>query len=172
MRNHVRLGLVLLLAAFATLARADDEPKPLAKGDDAPAFTAKDQDGKEVKLADLKGKRVLLWFYPKADTGGWTLEGCGFRDLSAEFEKKNVVILGISYDSPEANKAFAKKNDFPYRLLTDADKDIAKKYGAFMAKKPYPARRSFLISADGKIEQAWAEVDPRKHAKEVLDSLN
>lgn len=141
-------------------------------GDTAPDFAAQDQDGNQVKLADFAGKRVVLWFYPKADTPGCTREGCGFRDFHGDFEAKNAVILGASYDTPAENKAFLDKFSFPYRLLSDTEKTIAKAYGAFNPQSPdHPTRNTYVIGADGKLEQVHEAVNAKTHPKSLLDSL-
>jgi len=141
-------------------------------GDVAPPFETKDHTGKDVKLADLKGKRVVLWFYPKADTPGCTMEGCGFRDLHAEFQKKGALVYGISYDKPEDNAAFAKKFNFPYLLLSDTDCAIAKAYGAHDPNQAgYPKRNTYVIGPDGKLEHVIEGVKPKFHAQELLAKL-
>jgi peroxiredoxin Q/BCP len=100
------------------------------------------------------------------------MEGCGFRDLAKKFEKKNVVILGVSRDKPEDNAKFAKKNDFPFKLLSDRDGKISRDYGATM-KRPanFSARHTYVISPEGKIEKIVKDVDPSDHAQKLLDEL-
>jgi peroxiredoxin Q/BCP len=169
------VAAAVLSCAFAGSARAQETApvsSSLEVGDAAPAFTTKDHEGKTVSLADFKGKRVVLWFYPKADTGGWTLEGCGFRDLSKDFDKKGVVILGISHDTPEANAKFAKKNGFPFELLSDTDGAISKAYGAVSPRSAsYSRRNTYVIGKDGKLEKVLVDVNPTDHAKALLDAL-
>ena len=94
----------------------------IAVGEQAPSFTMVNQDGETVSLKDYAGKFVLMWWYPKADTPGWTIEGNGFRDRIQDFEEKKCVVLGVSFDSAADNKAFKDKFDFPYDLLSDGDK--------------------------------------------------
>jgi len=144
----------------------------LAVGSKAPAFRVKDHLGREVSLADLAGKNVILWFYPKADTPGCTIEGCGYRDLSGDFEKKNAVILGVSFDTIEENAAFAAKMQFPYRLLCDTDRAIGMAYGACSKPTDASARRiSYIIGPDGSIKQSYPKVDTKSHPAEVLKAL-
>lgn len=144
----------------------------LKKGDVAPAFRVKDHTGAEVSLADQKGKRVVLWFYPKADTPGCTREGCGFRDLQAEFQQKNTVIFGMSYDTPAENAAFVQKYRFAFPLLCDTDRSVAKAYGAFDPNEAdYPRRNTYVIGPDGKLEQVLEGVNAKTHPKSLLDSL-
>jgi thioredoxin-dependent peroxiredoxin len=100
------------------------------------------------------------------------VEGCGFRDLNAEFGKKNAVILGISYDAPAENAAFAKKFNFNYPLLSDEDRSIAKAYGAYDPKQhDYPRRNTYVIGADGKLEHVIEGVKPKFHAQELLSKV-
>jgi len=96
----------------------------LGKETRAPSFTVKDHNGNTVSLADFNGKKVVLWFYPKADTPGCTIEGKGFRDDYEKFAQKNTVILGVSLDNETDNKAFAEKFNFPYPLLCDVNKRL------------------------------------------------
>jgi thioredoxin-dependent peroxiredoxin len=135
----------------------------------APDFSARDHEGRTVSLKDLRGKSVVLWFYPKADTPGWTAEGCGFRDHKSEYEKKGAVILGCSFDPPEANGAFAKKFGFNFPLLTDADKSIAIAYGAADdASARSPRRVGVVIGPDGRVKHHFPKVDARGFPEEAL----
>src|SRR5947199_41389 len=102
----------------------------LKPGDRAPDFTATAHDGRQVALKDFRGKKVLLYFYPRADTPGCTTEGIGFRDRVADSAELGTVILGACFDTPVRNPAFAKKLPFPFLLLSDTDKRLAIKYGA------------------------------------------
>ena len=140
-------------------------------GKNAPSFSVLNQDGVTVSLADLVGKRILIWFYPKADTRGWTIEGNGFRDRIQDFQSKNVVILGVSFDTPEDQKAFKDKFDFPYDLLADTDKKMSIAYGAADPTSEKPKRISVLIDANGLVEKVFDPVVPAEHPDEVLASL-
>ena len=145
----------------------------LTVGEPAPDFHAKSHAGDLVSLASLKGKNVLLWFYPKADTPGCTAEGCAFRDLAAEFEQRNTVVYGVSFDEQAENADFAKKFDFPFPLLCDTDREVGLAYGACKSEDDgYAERYSCLIDEDGYLAQSWLKVEPRKHAQEVLDFLD
>lgn len=145
----------------------------LKPGDPAPDFHARSHDGDLVSLAALRGKNVLLWFYPKADTPGCTMEGCAFRDLAAEFEARNTLLLGVSFDEEEANAAFAEQNRFPFLLLCDTDREVGLAYHACMGPEDgYAERYSFLIDEDGRVAKVWKKVEPRSHAQEVLDFLD
>ena len=141
-------------------------------GNEAPAFELANQDGNIVSLSSYAGKYVLLWWYPRADTPGWTGEGQGFRDRIQDFEAKNAVILGVSFDTEDDNRAFKEKYDFPYDLLTDAQKSMSIAYGAADSDSARPSRVSVLISPDGKVAASYEVVDKAEHPNEVLADLN
>jgi thioredoxin-dependent peroxiredoxin len=141
----------------------------LKVGDTAPDFTLLTHEGQPLSLSSLRGHKVLLWFYPKADTPGWTTEGRGFRDQYADFEKHNIVILGVSFDTVQQNAAFAKKFDFPFKLLCDTDRKVGMAYGACSDPKAgYASRISYLIDEQGKITAAYPKVVPKDHPAQVL----
>ena len=141
-------------------------------GSEAPDFQVKDHTGNDVKLSNLRGKTVVLWFYPKADTPGWTAEGRGFRELISEYQQKNVQILGASFDTIDANAAFAKKFDFPFPLLCDTDRDIGIKYGACDSPSAGNAKRiTYVIDPEGNISQVYGKVNAAEHPKELLATL-
>ena len=149
----------------------------LKEGSKAPNFSLEDQDGKIVNLTDFIGQKILLWFYPKASTPGWTIEGQKLRDEFQNFKEKNVVILGMSADSVKSQKNFCSKQDFPFPLLSDIDKITIRAYEAIGIKKMYGReyegifRISYLINEDGLIEKVYEKVKPKEHAKEVLEDL-
>ncbi len=143
--------------------------------DKAPEFTLPDQNGEEVSLKGLRGKTVVLYFYPRADTPGCTIEACEFRDSYKKIQKTGVVLLGISPDTPKAQKKFEEKFDLPFTLLGDADKKVANAYGVMKEKNMYGrkvmgvARTTFVIGPDGKIKHIFEKVKPQGHAEEVLE---
>ena len=147
-------------------------------GSKAPEFHLSDQDGETINITDFKGQKVLLWFYPKASTPGWTIQGQGLRDEFKKFEKSNTVIIGMSADSVKAQNNFSTKQEFQYKLLSDPDKEIMRSYKAIGMKKMYGReyegilRIAYLIDEDGKIEKAYEKVSPKTHAEEVLKDLN
>lgn len=143
----------------------------LAVGDKAPPFSVKDHTGKTRTLAELSGKRVVLFFYPKADTPGCTIESCGFRDRIRDFEKAGVVVLGASFDTEADNGAFAKKHTLPFALLCDVDKSLGVAYEAADVKSPVPKRHTIVIGADGKIERLYRTVSVKDHVDIVLADL-
>jgi len=150
----------------------------LKEGSKAPGFNLDDQDGNSVSLSDFEGQKVLLWFYPKASTPGWTIEGQELRDEFQNFKDNNTVILGMSADSIKAQKNFCTKQEFPFPLLSDPDKTTIRAYEAIGLKKMYGReyegifRVSYLIDEKGVVEKAYAKVKPKEHALEVLADLN
>jgi thioredoxin-dependent peroxiredoxin len=144
-------------------------------GTTAPGFTLPDQGGTPTTLSQELGRWVLVWWYPKADTPGCTLEGQGLRDQAGAFDQAGCVVLGVSYDPPEENRAFRDRHGFPFRLLSDADRQVTTRYEA--TRQPderhadYPQRISYLIDPEGTIRRAYAVTDPAGHAGEVLADL-
>ena len=140
-------------------------------------FTLPDQDGNSVSLSDFAGKPVVLFFYPKADTPGCTIEACGFRDHFKKLEKAGVVVLGISRDTVKAQKKFAEKYDLPYPLLADADQTICNRFGVIKEKNMYGKkvtgieRTTYVIGPDQRLIHEFNKVKPEGHAEEVLALL-
>jgi len=149
----------------------------LEAGDPAPNFTLPDQGGNDVSLADLSGQTVVLYFYPRADTPGCTIQACGVRDRRAEYEKAGARVLGVSPDSVEDVKKFADKFDLGFTLLADADHAVADAYGTWGEKSMYGKkhwgvqRATFVIDGDGKVAKVFPKVSPKTHDDLVLDAL-
>jgi len=147
---------------------------PVNEGGLAPLFSISTGGGATVALAALRGKNVLLYFYPRDNTPGCTLEACQFRDQFAEFKKRGIVVLGVSADSIVSHDKFTERFRLPFPLLADEDHAIASAYGAwgeksFLGRKYMGMRRiSFLIGPDGRIRKIWRKVKPMQHAAEVL----
>lgn len=138
-------------------------------GELAPDFTLEAHDGGSLALKNLRGAKVLLWFFIEANTPGCTLEGRGFRDHQSYFDENHIRVVGVSFDSPADNAAFARKHKFGFPLLTDSNHEVAIAYGACSgAGARYPDRVSFLIDEHGKIERVYDQVDPRDHPARVL----
>jgi peroxiredoxin Q/BCP len=143
----------------------------------APEFRLPDQDGRAHALGDYRGKWVLLYFYPKDDTPGCTLEACTIRDQFQDFEKIGAVVLGVSTDSVASHKKFASAYSLPFTLLADEHKEVVGRYGVFGEKKLMgktfmgTTRTSFLIDPDGVIARVYEHVKPERHAAEVLADL-
>jgi thioredoxin-dependent peroxiredoxin len=149
----------------------------LKEGDKAPDIKLETDSGETVSLSKFKGKKIVLYFYPKADTPGCTVEACEFRDLSKQFAKKNVVIIGVSPDTVKSQAKFKGKFDLPFSLLADVDKSAAEAYGVWQEKNMYGkkvmgiVRSTFLIGEDGKISKIFSKVKAQGHAEEVLSLL-
>lgn len=147
-------------------------------GMQAPKFNLENQNGEKVSLSQFLGQRVLIWFYPKASTPGWIVEGQGLRDEFEKFQKKNTIILGVSADSVKAQKNFCVKQDFLFSLLSDPDKSMIRAYKAIGLKKMYGReyegifRVSYLLDEKGKVLKAYEKVKPKEHANEVLSDLS
>jgi thioredoxin-dependent peroxiredoxin len=147
----------------------------LQPGDKAPAISLKDQDGTVTKLSGFKGRKVLVYFYPKADTPGCTQQSCGLRDIAADVG--DTAILGISPDLPDKQKKFDVKYSLGFPLLSDPDHAVAEAFGVWGEKKLYGkaymgiVRSAFLIDEKGKIEQAWYKVSPKDTPKNLLKAL-
>lgn len=146
----------------------------LKPGDKAPDFEVNDQDGNPVKLSDYKGKKVALYFYPKDNTPGCTAEACNLRDNYAELQKQGYEILGVSTDSEKSHKKFIEKQELPFKLLADTEKQIHEKYGTWIEKQMYgrkymgTARYTFIIDEEGKIEKVIDKVKTKEHASQIL----
>ena len=150
----------------------------MKEGDKAPEFKVVSNEGKEVSLKDYKGKaKVILYFYPKDDTPGCTVEACSFRDSVREIQKTDAVVLGVSPDGVDSHRKFVEKFKLPFILLSDEDKAVCKEYGVWVKKSMYGkeymgvARTTFVVGQDGKIEKIYEKVKPEGHAGEVLEYL-
>lgn len=161
---------------------ADNDTTPpqntrLEPGDAAPAFTLVADDGREVSLSDYAGRRVLVYFYPRANTPGCTTEACDFRDESAQFNDAGVEVVGISPDKPEKLAAFRGDHGLNFTLLSDPSKETMAAYGAFGEKKNYGKvvqgviRSTVLVGADGNVENAWYNVRAKGHVGRVLRDI-
>lgn len=145
--------------------------------DKAPDFTLPDENGKQIALKDFRGKVVVLYFYPRADTPGCTIEACEFRDTYKKLQKTGAVLLGISPDTSGAQKKFQDKFSLPFTLLADADKKVAIAFDVLKEKNMYGkkvmgvVRTTFIIGPDGKIQHIFNKVKAEGHAEEVLAYL-
>jgi peroxiredoxin Q/BCP len=149
----------------------------LKVGSKAPDFTVLTDAGEKLKLSSLKGKKVVLYFYPKADTPGCTKQACGFRDEMPSFAGADAVILGVSPDPVKAVAKFKEKYALPFTLLADEHHAVAEKYGVWVEKSMYGktymgvARTTFIINAEGKIAHIFPKVKVEGHSAEVLAAL-
>jgi peroxiredoxin Q/BCP len=149
----------------------------LKPGDTAPPFELVDQNGKKVKLSDFKGRKLLLYFYPKANTPGCTTQACSVRDAKDDLADMGVAALGISPDPPQQQKKFDEKYGLGFPLLADTDHKVADAYGVWGEKSMYGKkyegiiRSSFLIDEEGKISQTWYKVSPKDTVPQARQAL-
>lgn len=147
----------------------------LKVGDKAPDFSCKNQNGKIINLSDMIGKKIVLFFYPKANTPGCTTEACNLNDNYNRFKSEGYEIIGVSADSEKAQKNFSDKFSFVYNLLCDEDKKIISSYGAWGQKKMYGKeymgiiRKTIIIDESGKIEHIIEKVKTKEHTAQILD---
>ena len=158
---------------------AETQPKPMpAVGKKAPAFTLPSGGGGQVRLSGLKGKKVVLYFYPKDDTSGCTMEAQQFQAALGDYDKRGVAVLGVSPDGCAKHVKFAEKYGLTFALLADEDHAVAEKYGVWVEKSMYGRkymgiqRATFLIDETGKIARVWPKVKPNGHAEEVLKAID
>jgi thioredoxin-dependent peroxiredoxin len=169
-----KLGAAALLALSLGVQSAQTDNAIPAAGQQAPDFTLPSQDGSQISLKDFRGKWVVLYFYPKDNTPGCTIEAHNFqRDLS-KYEQANAVIVGVSVDSTDSHKDFCAKQGLTFKLLADTDKKVVEEYGSKknMMGMTIAARNTFLINPEGQIVKVWTGVDPNKHSPEVLAALS
>ncbi len=146
-------------------------------GTKAPDFELPASNNQTIRLKDLKGKNIVIYFYPKDDTPGCTVEACAFRDSHKAIEKHNTVVLGVSPDGLKSHDKFISKFKLPFTLLADENKKMSQDYGVWVEKSMYGkkymgvARTTFVIDAAGKIAKVFEKVKPEGHDKEVLEVL-
>ncbi len=149
----------------------------LKVGDKAPEFCLQDAEDNSVSLADFSGNKVVLWFFPKASTPGWIIEGQGFRDEFQKYEEKNIQIIGCSADPPKKQKKFCDKQRFQYPMLCDENHEMLKVYDVWGKKKfmgrEYMgiSRMTYVIDEHGIIEKVYEKVKVKSHARDVLNDL-
>lgn len=146
-----------------------------AEGKRAPAFTLPDQNGEQIRLSSLLGRKVLVYFYPKADTPGCTTQACGLRDIAGQIG--DTVVIGISPDKPASLKKFDEKYGLGFTLVSDLDHSVAEKWGVWVMKKNYGReymgvqRSAFLVDEAGRIDRAWPKISPKDTPIELLAAL-
>jgi len=150
----------------------------IAQGRAAPGFRLADAKGREVRLEDFRGRDVVVYFYPRDNTPGCTKEACGFRDLWPEFERAGVAVVGISPDSTSSHAKFAAQHRLPFPLLSDPDRKVMAKWGAWGEKTMYGRktmgviRSTVWVGPDGLVRRHWPRVlDAAGHPKEVLEAI-
>ena len=146
-------------------------------GDAAPEFELQDTNSQTVRLRDLRGKKVVLYFYPRDDTPGCTVEACSFRDNIGALTEAGALVYGVSTDDVASHGKFTSKFDLNFPLLADTDRTTVQDYGVWVERKRYGRtsmgiqRATFLIDEDGRIAKVWATVKPEEHVAQVLEAL-
>ncbi|MFO0773950.1 MAG: thioredoxin-dependent thiol peroxidase [Nitrospiraceae bacterium] len=158
-------------------AAAAGSETQLKVGDRAPEFTLPDEAGDPIQLKDLKGQSVILYFYPKDDTPGCTMQACGFRDARTRVTKAKAAVIGVSLDGAESHQRFIDKYDLPFTLLSDTDAAVSKQYGVYKEKNMYGKkywgieRTTFVIDPQGLLKAIFRKVKVDGHIEEVLATL-
>ena len=149
----------------------------LEVGDKAPDFTLAASDGSQLSLKDMAGKKVVIYFYPRDNTPGCTMEACSLRDYNADLKGAGVEVLGVSKDSLKSHENFINKYNLNFRLLSDEDHKMSEAYGAWGEKIMYGKpvigmkRITYLIDEQGRVAKYWGKVNTKTHGKDVLDAI-
>ncbi len=161
---------IFMVSAFSGPVFSGDAP---AVGTAAPAFNLQDQNGDWHKLEDYSGQWLALYFYPRDDTPGCTIEACNFRDNIYAFKAIGAAVVGISVDDVESHKEFSDKYKLPFTILADSDNETSKAYGVLRDYKliKIASRQSFLIDPEGNIAKHYDDVDPDEHTDQVLADI-
>ena len=177
---YLAIAVAMLFAAQPLMhtpaVHADDQMVP-AEGTIAPDFTLPSQEGKPISLHSFRGKWVVLYFYPKDQTPGCTIEAHAFQRDQAQYTEKNAVIVGVSVDTVESHKEWCAKDGMNFKMLSDANKEVVTKYGSTMTIPQAPqlgtvaARNTFIIDPSGKIVKEFIKVNPTGHSEQVLAAL-
>ena len=178
MRKAIWIAIIVgAVAACGVGLKAHAAPASdtLQAGASAPNFTLPSQEDKPVSLTDYKGKWVVLYFYPKDQTTGCTIEAHGFQRDMAKYDALNAVVLGVSLDTVEGHKTWCSKDTFSFKLLADPDHKVVDLYGVPVnthGDMKFASRETFLISPDGKVVKVWEKVNPSAHSEEVLAAIS
>tara|TARA_B100000586_G_C19973125_1_gene368684 strand:- start:139 stop:600 length:462 start_codon:yes stop_codon:yes gene_type:complete len=149
----------------------------LNEDDIAPDFSLPASNGETISLKDYIGKKVVIYFYPKDDTPGCTIEACNFRDDHSEITNAGAVVLGVSKDDIKSHNKFINKYDLPFLLLSDESTEMISAYGAWVKKKMYGKeyygvlRKTYLIDEEGKIQRIWPKVDVKTHSRDIIELI-
>ncbi len=161
---------------MVTSGKAQDA-KQLKVGDAAPAFSLPSDQGKTISLSDFKGKYLVIYFYPKDDTPGCTVEACSFRDNISGIKKLGAEIVGVSLDPVKSHEKFRDKFQLNFPLLADEKIEMSKAYGTYQEKSMYGktywglVRNTYIVDPSGKIAKIYEKVKPAEHTQEVIDFL-
>ncbi len=170
--NRVRITALLVLT-FAVESLSVFASSMPSVGSLAPEFTLTSQEGTPVSLKDYRGKWVVLYFYPKDFSSGCTIEAHNFQRDQPQYQQKNVVVLGVSVDSPDSHKQFCTKEGLNFKLLADTDHKVSSAYGSLtnLGLVKFASRHTFIINPAGKVAKVFTEVNPNQHSEEVLAAL-
>jgi len=169
-----RIWMMMLLAVTFGLSPAILSAASMPSvGSVAPEFTLPSQEGSPISLKGYRGKWVVLYFYPKDFTSGCTIEAHNFQRDQAQYQKKGVVVLGVSVQDVNSHKQFCTKEGLNFKLLADTDYQVSNAYGSLtnLGLVKFSTRHTFIISPDGKVAKVFTDVDPNKHSEEVLAAL-
>jgi len=150
----------------------------LNNGDTAPSFVGIDENGNEIKLEDYRGKKVILFFYPKDNTPGCTMEACNLRDNYQDLRDKGYEVIGVSADTAKKHQNFISKFDLPFRLIADTEKEVLNQYGVWGPKKFMGRefdgihRTTFIIDEEGKIQEVIRKVKTKGHTQQILELMD
>lgn len=175
----MRLSWLAVSVALLACNKPEDKPAPAAsaavtaaaplkEGDAAPDVDMTMQDGSHVKLASLKGRPIVVYFYPKDQTPGCTIEAQDFKAHFDELTAAGLTVIGVSTQDAASHQAFIAKEQLPFKLAVDQDQTLAKAFGVPVSASGTHARQTFLIGKDGVVKKVWREVKPKDHATEVL----
>jgi peroxiredoxin Q/BCP len=172
----LRIALILAVVVIVVLLvpRLLSHAASPAEGSSAPEFTLTSQEGAPVSLKDYRGKWVVLYFYPKDQTYGCTIEAHKFQVDQPKYAERDAVVLGVSVDNVDSHKKFCAKEGLHFKLLADTDRKVTDSYGSLtnLGLVKFSARHTFIIDPAGKIAKAYMSVDPSKHSEEVLADLD
>jgi len=175
MRKGIWIAVIIgVVSACGFGLKANAAADTVQAGAAAPNFTLPSQEDKPVSLKDYKGKWVVLYFYPKDQTAGCTIEAHNFQRDMAKYDALNAVVLGVSLDTVEGHKAWCAKDTFSFKLLADPDHKVVDAYGVpvkGMGPVKFASRQTFLIAPDGKVAKVWPTVDVKVHSDEVLAAI-
>ncbi len=172
-RRATSRQLLKSLLAIASLSVTSFAASMPQVGAMAPEFTLTSQDGAPVSLKDYRGKWVVLYFYPRDFTSGCTIEAHNFQRDQAQYQQRNVVVLGVSVDSADSHQQFCTKEGLNFKLLADTDHKVSSAYGSLtnLGLVKFAARHTFIVDPEGKIAKVFTEVNPNQHSAEVLSAL-
>ena len=167
----MKIGIIAIcvLVSTALISRNQSQRNLLVAGQEGPDFSLISDSNENISLKEFLGQPVVIYFFPKADTPGWTKQACGFRNIYQAYEREKIIVLGISYDSPKSLRRFKEKHKLPFRFLSDKDKHVSRLYGANGLL--WLKRITFIVNPDGIIEKIYTGMNLNSHAEKILDYI-